>query len=111
MTSTRLQPWWAELPLISVTIAVTIGFIRVYDSWDFLVPLLAFGLGAHATAVACRRLRAPAALTVGAGRDRRRGGHRADPLPGDHVPRAADRAPPGKPPATPCPRPGSSTPW
>ncbi|MCU1372188.1 MAG: hypothetical protein JWO77_3382 [Ilumatobacteraceae bacterium] len=57
-------PWWAELPLAAVSVATVVGFIRVYDGWDFLGPLLAFALGAHAVAIACRRLRAPAPLVV-----------------------------------------------
>ena len=64
MTRRRSIPWWAELPLISVSIATVAGFIRVYDSWDFLGQLLAFALGAHALAIATRRLRIPALAVV-----------------------------------------------
>jgi transglutaminase-like putative cysteine protease len=57
-------PWWAELPLVAVSVATVFGFLRVYVGWGFLTTLLAFALGAHATAIACRRLRAPAPLVV-----------------------------------------------
>jgi transglutaminase-like putative cysteine protease len=57
-------PWWAELPLAAVSVACAVGFIRVYDGWSFLGPLLAFALGAHAAAIACRRLHAPALLVT-----------------------------------------------
>jgi transglutaminase-like putative cysteine protease len=60
----RQIPWWAELPLVAVSVATVVGFIRVYDGWSFLGPLLAFALGAHVAAIACRRLRAPAPLVV-----------------------------------------------
>ncbi len=57
-------PWWAELPLVAVSVATVLGFTRLYVGWGFLTQLLAFALGAHATAIACRRLRAPAPLVV-----------------------------------------------
>ena len=61
--SRRAQPApWTELPLVAVSIAVVVGFIRVYDSWDFLGPLLAFSLGAHGLAIAARRTRMPGAV-------------------------------------------------
>jgi transglutaminase-like putative cysteine protease len=60
----RAIPWWAEIPLVTVSVATAVSFIRVYDSWDFLGPLLAFALGAHVLAIACRRLRLPAPLVV-----------------------------------------------
>lgn len=64
MTRSRSIPWWAELPLISVSVATVLGFIRVYDSWAFLGPLLGFALGAHVLAIAARRLRIPALAAV-----------------------------------------------
>lgn len=48
-----------------VSVAVTIGFIRVYDTWSFLVALLAFALGAHALAIATRRRATPGLAVVG----------------------------------------------
>lgn len=57
-------PWWAELPLIGVSVATVVGFSRLYVGWSFLAPLLAFALGAHVTAIAARRLRAPGPLVV-----------------------------------------------
>jgi len=64
MTRRTRIPWWAELPLVAVSVATVFGFLRVYVGWGFLTTLLAFALGAHATAIACRRLRAPAPLVV-----------------------------------------------
>lgn len=64
MTRRRAIPWWAELPLVAVSVATAASFIRVYDSWDFLPQLLAFVLGAHAVAIACRRLRVPGLAVV-----------------------------------------------
>ena len=64
MARSRAIPWWAELPLVAVSVATVIGFLRLYDGWTFLTDLLAFALGAHVLAIACRRLRAPAPLVV-----------------------------------------------
>ena len=57
-------PWWVEVPLVGVSVTVVVGFARVYESWAFLAPLLAFALGAHALAIATRRLRVPAPVTI-----------------------------------------------
>jgi transglutaminase-like putative cysteine protease len=57
-------PWWAEIPLVAVSVATVVGFMRIYNGWDFLGPLLAFALGAHATAIVCRRLRLPGVVVV-----------------------------------------------
>ncbi len=64
MSRRHTIPWWGELPLVTVTIATVVGFIRVYDGWSFLSQLLAFALGAHALAIGTRRLRAPAPVVV-----------------------------------------------
>lgn len=64
MTRRHAIPWWAEVPLVAVSVATVIGFIRVYDGWDFLGQLLAFSLGAHVVAIACRRLRLPAPVVI-----------------------------------------------
>ena len=66
MTRRRTIPWWAEVPLVAVSVATVIGFVRVYDGWDFLGQLLAFALGAHVVAIAARRLRVPAPVVVAA---------------------------------------------
>ncbi|WP_421119800.1 transglutaminaseTgpA domain-containing protein [Aquihabitans daechungensis] len=57
-------PWWAEVPLVAVSAATVFGFSRLYIGWGFLTDLLAFALGAHAAAIACRRLRIPGPLVV-----------------------------------------------
>jgi transglutaminase-like putative cysteine protease len=64
MTRRPSLPAWAEIPLVAVSVATVLGFIRVYDSWSFLGPLLGFALGAHVLAIACRRLHVPAAVVV-----------------------------------------------
>ncbi|MFN8017903.1 MAG: DUF3488 and transglutaminase-like domain-containing protein [Acidimicrobiales bacterium] len=50
------QPWWPELPLVLVDLTVAVGFCRVFRGWSFLLPLVAFVVLGHASAIAARRL-------------------------------------------------------
>ncbi|HET8931624.1 MAG TPA: DUF3488 domain-containing protein, partial [Acidimicrobiales bacterium] len=49
--------WLSAGTLALVTFAVTVGFVRVFDSPSFLVPLLVTGAVAHVLAASTRRLR------------------------------------------------------
>lgn len=64
MNRTDPPPWWTELPLVAVHVIVAASFARVYEDGSYLLPLLAFVLGAHALAIGCRRARLPVWLTV-----------------------------------------------
>ncbi len=48
--------WLPTATLASVTVAVIVGFVRVFDSPSFLVPLLLVGCAGHLSAAGTRRL-------------------------------------------------------
>lgn len=59
MTGSDGAPSTAWLPTVTlalVTIAVTVGFVRVFDSPSFLVPLIVAGSASHVLAASTRRL-------------------------------------------------------
>ena len=53
-----------EVALTAVTVAAVVGLSRLFVDATYLVPVLAFALGGHAVATACRRFRLSGWLTT-----------------------------------------------